>query len=522
MTVVVVLPYEIACLRHWLRKLLPAKAAETLKPPCANSNPDEKHSGGGDSDLDLMTSCTISMHIVSPNPISPHLPTLTHRTTHHVPVLVLVLIITVDSIEKKIGQSTGHPVDTNKYREKNEKFTDKLRGLFEKKTGKKVSYPGGVEFLVRETDEVRSWIFYDTHEFCSNDEHEVTSFLISGPQDLTPSYARHDKVASRHGRDPNAQWRAKLLLIIRKSSIPGDESCPVVDDNIAVNFVGSRERCSGVFSIQRAREYATQTLDKDKKILLTLCSHCLRTDLIPSKKIFLITLLPLAITSKRSSTAFCDQLALHFGCIAYIQFHSSCATLLSVTAHNKASRWISLAARGVDTSHAFCNLMGENGVLGVLASAGVEGAEAPNVTVIWNTTAMRIIDCSTASVTVTVLGPVRCYSRYKTLIDNTARAADAMSSLLTLTAAFQSPRLVWPRLPCVSSGSVSERKTRSRASVDKHHDQGPNYPIGTGFSQPSACEPAPAERLALLRICTGTRILPLHPPTTSPHNPRYR
>ncbi|KXT08234.1 hypothetical protein AC579_80 [Pseudocercospora musae] len=44
----------------------------------------------------------------------------------------------VDSIEKKIGQSTGHPVDTNKYRDKNEKFTDKLRGFFEKKTGKKV------------------------------------------------------------------------------------------------------------------------------------------------------------------------------------------------------------------------------------------------------------------------------------------------------------------------------------------------------------------------------------------------
>ncbi|KXT00809.1 hypothetical protein AC578_2928 [Pseudocercospora eumusae] len=44
----------------------------------------------------------------------------------------------VDSIEKKIGQSTGHPVDTNKYREKNEKFTDKLRAFIEKKTGKKL------------------------------------------------------------------------------------------------------------------------------------------------------------------------------------------------------------------------------------------------------------------------------------------------------------------------------------------------------------------------------------------------
>lgn len=33
---------------------------------------------------------------------------------------------------------SGHNVDPAKYRDKNEKFTDKLRGFFEKKSGKKV------------------------------------------------------------------------------------------------------------------------------------------------------------------------------------------------------------------------------------------------------------------------------------------------------------------------------------------------------------------------------------------------
>lgn len=44
----------------------------------------------------------------------------------------------VDMAEKKIGQATGHHVDPKKYRAQNEKFTDKLRGFFEKQTGKKV------------------------------------------------------------------------------------------------------------------------------------------------------------------------------------------------------------------------------------------------------------------------------------------------------------------------------------------------------------------------------------------------
>ncbi|KAK5108639.1 hypothetical protein LTR62_008130 [Meristemomyces frigidus] len=42
------------------------------------------------------------------------------------------------ALEKKIGRSTGHPVDANKMRGTNEKITDKLRGMFEKATGKKV------------------------------------------------------------------------------------------------------------------------------------------------------------------------------------------------------------------------------------------------------------------------------------------------------------------------------------------------------------------------------------------------
>ncbi|KAK3117148.1 hypothetical protein LTR53_001805 [Teratosphaeriaceae sp. CCFEE 6253] len=43
----------------------------------------------------------------------------------------------VDAIEKKVGAATGHPVDANKMRNTNEKFTDKLRMFIEKKTGKK-------------------------------------------------------------------------------------------------------------------------------------------------------------------------------------------------------------------------------------------------------------------------------------------------------------------------------------------------------------------------------------------------
>lgn len=46
--------------------------------------------------------------------------------------------LAVDAVEKKIGAASGHPVDTNKYRAQNEKFTDKLRGFIERKTGKKV------------------------------------------------------------------------------------------------------------------------------------------------------------------------------------------------------------------------------------------------------------------------------------------------------------------------------------------------------------------------------------------------
>ncbi|EME40270.1 hypothetical protein DOTSEDRAFT_28174 [Dothistroma septosporum NZE10] len=44
----------------------------------------------------------------------------------------------VDAMEKKFGQASGHQIDPAKYRAQNEKFTDKLRGFFEKKTGKKV------------------------------------------------------------------------------------------------------------------------------------------------------------------------------------------------------------------------------------------------------------------------------------------------------------------------------------------------------------------------------------------------
>lgn len=34
--------------------------------------------------------------------------------------------IALDTAEKKIGEVTGHPVDPNKYRDKNEKVTDKV------------------------------------------------------------------------------------------------------------------------------------------------------------------------------------------------------------------------------------------------------------------------------------------------------------------------------------------------------------------------------------------------------------
>jgi glucose-6-phosphate isomerase len=37
-------------------------------------------------------------------------------------------------------EQSGHPVDSAKYRKQNEKITDKLRSMFEKATGKKVSF----------------------------------------------------------------------------------------------------------------------------------------------------------------------------------------------------------------------------------------------------------------------------------------------------------------------------------------------------------------------------------------------
>ena len=38
------------------------------------------------------------------------------------------------------ARQSGHPVDSAKYRKQNEKITDKLRSMFEKATGKKVSF----------------------------------------------------------------------------------------------------------------------------------------------------------------------------------------------------------------------------------------------------------------------------------------------------------------------------------------------------------------------------------------------
>lgn len=62
--------------------------------------------------------------------------TLTDFTHYSVPKLTTSPA--VDAIEKKFGQASGHQVDPAKYRAQNEKFTDKLRGFIEKKTGKKV------------------------------------------------------------------------------------------------------------------------------------------------------------------------------------------------------------------------------------------------------------------------------------------------------------------------------------------------------------------------------------------------
>lgn len=53
-------------------------------------------------------------------------------------MLTAYLIAALDAVEKKAGQASGHNVDPAKYRDKNEKFTDKVRSFFEKKTGKKV------------------------------------------------------------------------------------------------------------------------------------------------------------------------------------------------------------------------------------------------------------------------------------------------------------------------------------------------------------------------------------------------
>lgn len=67
----------------------------------------------------------------------------------------------LDAVEKQVGKMSGHPIDSNKYRAQNEKFTDKvgaailnavlvrhvltrspfalqLRALVEKYTGKKI------------------------------------------------------------------------------------------------------------------------------------------------------------------------------------------------------------------------------------------------------------------------------------------------------------------------------------------------------------------------------------------------
>ncbi|KAK3677239.1 hypothetical protein LTR78_002777 [Recurvomyces mirabilis] len=44
----------------------------------------------------------------------------------------------VDKAEQMAGKKSGHQIDSAKMRGTNEKITDKLRGMFEKFTGKKV------------------------------------------------------------------------------------------------------------------------------------------------------------------------------------------------------------------------------------------------------------------------------------------------------------------------------------------------------------------------------------------------
>jgi hypothetical protein len=53
-------------------------------------------------------------------------------------ILLMVAMSGLDAIEKKVGQQSGHPIDTNKMRSTNEKITDKAREVFEKATGKHV------------------------------------------------------------------------------------------------------------------------------------------------------------------------------------------------------------------------------------------------------------------------------------------------------------------------------------------------------------------------------------------------
>ncbi|KAM0710478.1 hypothetical protein Q7P35_002841 [Cladosporium inversicolor] len=44
----------------------------------------------------------------------------------------------LDKVEQMAGKKSGHAVNPGQYRAQNEKITDKLRGMFEKATGKKV------------------------------------------------------------------------------------------------------------------------------------------------------------------------------------------------------------------------------------------------------------------------------------------------------------------------------------------------------------------------------------------------
>jgi hypothetical protein len=70
--------------------------------------------------------------------MSPPFPSLHPRDPTPVSNTSVPFTTAVDAAEKKLGTQTGHNVDPAKYRSQNEKFTDKLRGLFEKLTGKKV------------------------------------------------------------------------------------------------------------------------------------------------------------------------------------------------------------------------------------------------------------------------------------------------------------------------------------------------------------------------------------------------